>query len=522
MSEWEGPERRRPRGFRLTTKYQLSGWRFLIKRMRHALVRRDTRMIDDPQQYQASPLALGLVLAVVGLVGALVLGLVFPAGKVGNAKIIEVKQSGSLYIHLDDRLHPVTNLTSARLIIGKPDSPVKVAPAEISKYPSGPLVGILGAPNDIRDSDNPWSVWTICDLVSIRSAAPVPSADTSAAPLITTVAFSGQLSRQPSARAVTGNTARLVAHGGTTWLVYPRPDGVVVRSAIDLNHPIVTDALEVRPEDSVLPISRGLFNALPLEPPLDVPVITNIGEPPKFASRRSLVVGDILMTRAFKKEPKYYVALDDGIQEVGEPAAEMIANANSAVTALVEVDPGELLAYPKVDQLQVDHYPKSPVRLIPASRSPVTCWSWSNYQGGPEAQIDVLAGSDLPLQPEQQASAVNLAGASTSKETTANRVYMASNTGRFVQATGAEHDVSKWASYFWVAANGVRFGLDTTGDPKKGTLSALNLRHPAPAPWAVVSLFTPGPTLSHRNALVLHSGIAQDQMLVNRDTRTAP
>ena len=56
MAELDGPERRRRRGFRLTAKYQVSGWRFLYRRLQHALVRRDTRMIDDPQRAQAGPL----------------------------------------------------------------------------------------------------------------------------------------------------------------------------------------------------------------------------------------------------------------------------------------------------------------------------------------------------------------------------------------------------------------------------------------------------------------------------------
>ena len=38
-------------GFRLTTKVQVSGWRFLLRRVEHAIVRRDTRMFDDPLQF---------------------------------------------------------------------------------------------------------------------------------------------------------------------------------------------------------------------------------------------------------------------------------------------------------------------------------------------------------------------------------------------------------------------------------------------------------------------------------------
>jgi hypothetical protein len=132
MAELEGPERRRRRtGFRLTARYQVTGWRFLFRRLQHALVRRDTRMIDDPQRAQAGPLLLGLVLAVVVCLGAVVWGLFSPGGLVKDAKIVANKDSGALYVRVGDRLDPVTNLTSARLIVGSPDKPVRASAAEI-------------------------------------------------------------------------------------------------------------------------------------------------------------------------------------------------------------------------------------------------------------------------------------------------------------------------------------------------------------------------------------------------------
>lgn len=151
MAELDGPERRRRRGFRLTAKYQVPGWRFLYRRLQHALVRRDTRMIDDPQRAQAGPLMLGLVLAAVlcrlGGVRS-----VFPGGLVKDSKIAVDKDSGALWVRVGDQLDPVTNLTSARLIVGRPENPVKASSSEINKYPHGSLVGIVGAPVDIRDS----------------------------------------------------------------------------------------------------------------------------------------------------------------------------------------------------------------------------------------------------------------------------------------------------------------------------------------------------------------------------------
>ncbi|MDA2992243.1 MAG: type VII secretion protein EccB, partial [Actinomycetota bacterium] len=173
MAELDGPERRRRRGFRLTAKYQVSGWRFLYRRLQHALVRRDTRMIDDPQRAQSGPLMLGLVLAVVIGVGAVVFGLFSPGGLVKDAKIVVDKESGALWVRIGDHLDPVTNLTSARLIVGRPENPVKASSSEINKYPHGSLVGIIGAPVDIRDSANPDSVWTVCDTTMTGSAVPL-------------------------------------------------------------------------------------------------------------------------------------------------------------------------------------------------------------------------------------------------------------------------------------------------------------------------------------------------------------
>ena len=56
-------------GFRLTTKVQVSGWRFLLRRVEHAIVRRDTRMFDDPLQFYSRAVSLGIVIAVVDLPG---------------------------------------------------------------------------------------------------------------------------------------------------------------------------------------------------------------------------------------------------------------------------------------------------------------------------------------------------------------------------------------------------------------------------------------------------------------------
>lgn len=523
MAELEGPERRRRRtGFRLTARYQVTGWRFLFRRLQHALVRRDTRMIDDPQRAQAGPLLLGLVLAVVVCLGAVVWGLFSPGGLVKDAKIVANKDSGALYVRVGDRLDPVTNLTSARLIVGSPDKPVRASAAEIDRYPHGSLVGIVGAPVDIRDAPNPESVWTVCDTTMTGSAVPldpVSGLPTTARSPVTTTAIGGPLTTSEDTSRLAGDKARLVSYQSRTWLVYARPDGVVVRSEVNIKDPIVADALGLNPAAAVLPISRGLFNAIPSEPPLVAPPIPDVGARPGYADNRPLTVGTILKVAELSGESTYYVALPDGIQPVSLAAATMIRAANPQVGAEpVEVSPDQVSTLPKSSALQVGFYPSGPVQLIDPSAYPVSCWSWSHYGNDPTSRTEVLVGRTLPLTEQQTRGIIPLVSAPTSDGRTADQVYMPPTTGRFVQITGADTDSRLRQSYFWVADNGVRFGLDTT-DRSQGpvTLTALNLHHPVPAPWVVVSMFAPGATLSPDDALIRHDGVAPNPVVAGLD-----
>ena len=51
----------------LTTRAQVNGYRFLLRRLDHALIRRDVRMLHDPMRSQGRALAVGAVLGVLVL-----------------------------------------------------------------------------------------------------------------------------------------------------------------------------------------------------------------------------------------------------------------------------------------------------------------------------------------------------------------------------------------------------------------------------------------------------------------------
>ena len=101
-------------GFRLTTKVQVSGWRFLLRRVEHAIVRRDTRMFDDPLQFYSRAVSLGIVIAVLVCLGAALLAYFKPLGKRGGDNLLVDRGTNQLYVVMPGNglLRPVYNLPS--------------------------------------------------------------------------------------------------------------------------------------------------------------------------------------------------------------------------------------------------------------------------------------------------------------------------------------------------------------------------------------------------------------------------
>src|ERR1700744_625899 len=102
----------------VTTREQVNGYSFLIRRLEHALIRADSRMIHDPMRGQMRSLMVGLVIAVLVAGAAGVLAFFKPTPNLGDAQILLSKSNGALYVRIGDRVRPVLNLASARLIVG--------------------------------------------------------------------------------------------------------------------------------------------------------------------------------------------------------------------------------------------------------------------------------------------------------------------------------------------------------------------------------------------------------------------
>ena len=196
------------RGF--VTRHQVSGWRFLMRRIASGVALHDTRMLVDPLRSQSRAVLVGALVLITGVIGCFIFSLIRPAGVAGDSAILADRETSALYVRLGDQLHPVLNLTSARLIASRPDNPTMVKSSELDKFPRGNLIGIPGAPERMVQNTSHDADWTVCDGVS----GPATGVTVIAGPL----ADGGE-----RAGPLPDNDAVLVANAGApnagTWLL---------------------------------------------------------------------------------------------------------------------------------------------------------------------------------------------------------------------------------------------------------------------------------------------------------------
>ncbi|WP_234948224.1 type VII secretion protein EccB [Corynebacterium aquatimens] len=149
------------------------------RRVEHGLIFGDVRMIHDPLATRRRAMVFGMVAVVMV---AAVMGLfawMRPNPDPLDAPILRASD-GELYVRVDDVVHPVTNLTSARLVAGTDAEPQRIGDEALSKTIRGVPVGIVSAPSLFApghgtelippDADT-WSVCTAESEVVVRAGA---------------------------------------------------------------------------------------------------------------------------------------------------------------------------------------------------------------------------------------------------------------------------------------------------------------------------------------------------------------
>lgn len=226
---------------------QFGAHRFLMRRMDYAILGRAMPAGADTLHAHRLALLAGCAGAVA--VAVVTVGLAVLRPVAGDAPLVMSRQSGELFVRSGDRLHPVANLASAYLILGRPATPRLVDDAGLTGIPRGPVLGIPGAPPSAGAAMSSTDLrWTVCDdrdgstTITAATADDVPELPARQGVLVTAV-------------------------DGSVYLLY---DGR--RASVDPHDPAVARTLRL---DMVTPrpVSSTLLNAVPEVPAIAPPQI---------------------------------------------------------------------------------------------------------------------------------------------------------------------------------------------------------------------------------------------------------
>jgi len=476
----------------LSNRDQNSGHLFYNRRLRAALTRFSVRMRHDDRKQHAA-LALSLVFVLLGCGWMALLNVMKPAGLAGRSAIVGNRDTGALYANIDGRLHPALNLTSARLATGAASAPAWVKSPEIDKYPTGPMLGIPGVPDDLAISANPVSAWTVCDTAPARGSGAA----------VTVTAIAGEVSGGGRANPMTPDQAVLATHRGVSYLIWNGH-----RSRIDPADRAVTFTLGLDPGlTRPVEMSNALFDAVPAAGPLVVPSIPAAGTPSRLLP--GSVVGRVLQTRDANGDISgFYVLLANGVQKVTAFVADLLRTADSrGATAPQLVSPDTLVDLPEVEVLSVGSYPTGKLDFIDTAANPVSCVAWTKFSTDRQATITVFSGRGLPTPQHLDSRLVTLVRDIRDPDSVeAQQTLMLPGAANFVATTSAAIASDTRESLYWVSPQGVRFGID--GD--RNTLQALGIdpNRAVQAPWPIIRTFAAGPAISRANALLARDAIS--------------
>lgn len=481
-----------------TTKSQVQAYRFVLKRMESALVRRDAVMLHDPMRTHLRAAIVGLCLALVAVAGVFIYGFFKPKGALDSSdQIVLGSDSGSMFVLVHNpsrRLIPVTNLASARLILVRQGAsgnlatsvPKRVKDDLLKDIPREPLAGIPGAPTDIpgaKELVDP--KWSLCDTTEQEESLP-EQARILRPTILTTALIGMDLTGRPLA-----DQEALLFRSSTSeyFLVF---DGK--RARIDVTDVAVRRAFDIEDVAGGLMrderrVSTGLLNSIPEAPALVSP-ITKLGEPSRFPELANQRTGTVAEVVEVDNRRTYYVILDDGVQEVPKSLAQLIRYTASADAEFFAVTPEDIASVPKLSQLDTVGFPKEVPSIMSVPDSRVACLHWTFVENQQRAVITVANQLSLPADQVP----VKLAQRDGSGERL-DEVFMPTGRGAAVRGVVPGQPAGT-GTIFLVTDTGVKFGVPNWNDLGADKLAeTLGLSNIQPAPEAILRLLPIGPAL---------------------------
>ncbi|HVK23415.1 MAG TPA: type VII secretion protein EccB [Actinokineospora sp.] len=509
-----------------TTKSQVQAYRFVLRRMQSALVRKDAVMLHDPMRTHTRATIVGVCIAAVCVVGVLILGLLSPAPKAPNQDgIVIAKPSGAVYVLLTNTakgkvLVPTFNLASARLLLlargnsggaqqpasqtddgggggnSGPAVPEVIPDEKLVDIPRERLAGIPDGPQMLpEEAQRVSGDWAVCDEYGIDRSLPDP---TSKGEIQTTVAaghteFGAELAE---------NEALLVeAENKKVYLVYRTPatanikNANTVRAEVDMTNNRIKSALHLG-GDRMRKITTGLLNAIPEAPQLKAPAIPGRGGPGEVKIN-DLPVGSVVKIERAGGLFDYFVILRDGVQQIKKTTADLIRfDVTSGGEEIASVRPDQIPAAQPQRPIDETTFPQVVPEVLAPVNFPVACLTWNVVGTGADADehTEVHVGTQLPLPrtASGQPATVPISTPSADGQRL-DHFYMPPGRAAVVRGSTSKQDFTTGPIYL-VSDRGVKFGV-----PDARTAAALGLGNQRPAPDAIVRLLPNGASLNTRD-----------------------
>ena len=397
-----------------TTKSQVQAYRFVIRRMESALVRKDPVMLHDPMRSHKRATVVGVILGAVGLLVFAIFGLFSPSQSLPASGIVIGSDSGQVYVLSKDpyQLIPVFNVASARLLLmveankGAPlvpgssgagssnaaaqqlPAPVTVDDSQLTNIPMGRLTGIPDGPQQLPAPGTGTNNWAVCD--QIGAANPIGQ---NGPVLPTTTVFAGATN---IGRNLAQNEALLVQapNNGQEYLIYDGTpntnngeDDSAVAAPIDASDTHVIDAFNLR---GIQPrqISAALLGAIPQVTEIKNPVKGMSGTPSNYTLPEDIQVGQSFRVSNASGPDTYFVALPDGLQQVSETVAQIVQYEQSGQKQLPRVTDTQISSIkPVTNSTWTPTRRTCRKTIVDASVHPVTCLGWSADTSNPNKKL---------------------------------------------------------------------------------------------------------------------------------------
>ncbi|GLY20166.1 type VII secretion protein EccB [Kineosporia sp. NBRC 101677] len=459
-------------------KDQVQAHMFVMGRLSSGLLRLEPDGLDQPVT-RTSRGALGgiLVAALVCLVVAL-FGFVVPGGNTKWQKsgtLVLVEDTGARYLSIDGVLHPVHNLTSARLLAGGNLTVSSVKSKSLREAPRGPAVGVAGAPDSLPAPENlDGQVWTACATWSVQATG------------IVKPGLSLVIGAPPQGTGVNKESAIAVAGpDGHEYLLW-NGSRLRLRSSKDVRQAIGAGAAELPP------VSAAFLGVVPAGPDLGVPVTPRAGQAGPTLAGQPTRIGQLFAD----SRQSHYLLTSEGLVAL-TPLLFALYRADSRTQAeayggqaiaVKQLGPGDVSQHLNPEQLQeTGNLPATVPEIVSPASTQALCAEARMTAGGTITSFVVTEPTAPAGSPPEAGSAIT--------PSCLPAQYIQVDPGHGVLAADMLPGGTTGSAYHLVTDSGVKYAL-ASEDAMAALGYAPDQAMTVPGAW--LNLLPTGPVLDDR------------------------